>query len=43
VLQATIPVEAQGAIDLSEVRNKAAVILEGGKVAFKQRKTKYGF
>jgi ABC-type lipoprotein export system ATPase subunit len=41
--QASIPVEAQGAIDLSEVRDKTSVILEGGKVAFNQRKAKYGF
>jgi hypothetical protein len=41
--QAYMPVEAQGAIDMPFVRNKAANILEGGKVAFNQRKTKYGF
>ena len=41
--QAAIPVEAQGAIDLAEVRDKSAIILEGGKAAFYQRKTKYGF
>ncbi len=41
--QASIPVEAQGAIDLPEVRDKTSIILEGGKVAFNQRKAKYGF
>ena len=41
--QAYMPVEAQGAIDVPFVRNKAANILEGGKVAFNQRRTKYGF
>ncbi len=33
----------QGAIDIKEVRNKTANILEGGKAAFNQRKNKYGF
>ena len=41
--QGYIPLESQGAIDVPLVRNKAANILEGGKVAFNQRKTKYGF
>ncbi len=41
--QARMPIESQGAIDVPEVRNKAAVILEGGRAAFNQRKTKYGF
>lgn len=41
--QARMPNEFQGAIDVSEVRDKAAIILEGGKVAFNQRKAKYGF
>ncbi|MBE1426122.1 DNA repair ATPase RecN [Desulfomicrobium macestii] len=41
--QAQMPVEAQGAIDVPEVRDKAAVILEGGRAAFNQRKAKYGF
>lgn len=40
---AQMPAEAQGAIDDSKVRDKAAAILEGGKVAFNQRKVKYGF
>lgn len=41
--QATIPVESQGAIDRTAVRDRASVILEGGRVAFNQRKVKYGF
>lgn len=41
--QAQMPSEAQGAIDVPEVRDKAAIILEGGKAAFNQRKAKYGF
>jgi ABC-type lipoprotein export system ATPase subunit len=41
--QAFIPVESQGAIDVTQVRDKAANILEGGKAAFNQRKDKYGF
>jgi hypothetical protein len=38
-----MPPESQGAIDITKVRDKAAVILEGGKAAFNQRKAKYGF
>jgi hypothetical protein len=41
--QAQMPLESQGAIDIIKVRDKAAVILEGGKAAFNQRKAKYGF
>lgn len=41
--QAKMPVESQGAIDVPQVRDKAASILEGGKMAFNQRKAKYGF
>ncbi len=41
--QAHMPVKSQGAIDVPQVRNNAANILEGGKTAFNQRKTKYGF
>ncbi len=41
--QAQMPAEAQGAIDVARVRDMAAIILEGGKTAFNQRKTKYGF
>lgn len=41
--QAQMPNKAQGAIDVVQVRDKAAVILEGGKAAFNQRKAKYGF
>jgi len=40
---ATIPDNAQGAIDLPEIQQKASEILEGGKAAFIQRKEKYGF
>ncbi len=40
---AEIPEELQGAIDLPEIQQKAAEILEGGKSAFIQRKEKYGF
>lgn len=41
--QASMPPEAQGAIDVEKVRDSAAMILEGGKTAFNQRKAKYGF
>lgn len=41
--QAQMPAEAQGAIDVPEVRDKAAIILEGGRAAFNQRRAKYGF
>ena len=41
--QAYMPSESQGAIDVAQVRDKAADILEGGKTAFNQRKAKYGF
>jgi DNA repair ATPase RecN len=41
--QARMPAEAQGAIDVPEVRDKAAIILEGGRAAFNQRRAKYGF
>ncbi len=41
--QAHMPAEMQGAIDVRSVRDKAAIILEGGKTAFTQRQTKYGF
>ena len=41
--QAHMPAESQGAIDVPQVRDSAANILEGGKTAFNQRKAKYGF
>lgn len=41
--QAHMPPESQGAIDVPHVRDMAAIILEGGKAAFNQRKEKYGF
>lgn len=40
---AEIPEESQGAIDLPQIQQRAAEILEGGKSAFIQRKEKYGF
>jgi len=42
-VQAYMPEETQGAIDVPGVRDKAANILEGGKAAFNQRKVKYGY
>lgn len=41
--QAVMPKESQGGIDVPFIREKAADILDGGKMAFNQRKTKYGF
>ena len=41
--RATMPPEYQGAIDVGSIKEKAAVILEGGRDAFNQRKYKYGF
>lgn len=41
--QAHMPEASQGAIDVPHVRDMAAIILEGGRVAFNQRKDKYGF
>ncbi len=41
--QGSMPSEAQGAIDVPAVREKAANILEGGRTAFNQRKLKYGY
>lgn len=41
--KAMIPSSCQGAIDVPEVKHKAADILEGGESAFNQRKSKYGF
>jgi len=41
--RAYMPPESQGAIDVMQVRDKAANILEGGKTAFNQRKAKYGY
>lgn len=35
--------QQQGAIDLPEIQHLAADILEGGEVAFNQRREKYGF
>ena len=35
--------EVQGSIDIPEIRDQVANILEGGKEAFMQRKEKYGF
>jgi hypothetical protein len=41
--RASMPPSDQGAIDLSKIQKEAAEILEGGKMAFIQRKEKYGF
>lgn len=41
--QAHMPEESQGAIDVKNVREMAANILEGGRTAFNQRKMKYGY
>jgi hypothetical protein len=38
-----MPSSAQGAIDILKIQKEAAEILEGGKMAFIQRKEKYGF
>jgi ABC-type lipoprotein export system ATPase subunit len=41
--QATLPDNFQGAVDVLEIREQSASILEGGREAFIQRKNKYGF
>jgi hypothetical protein len=41
--RAKLSTEFQGAIDVPQIRDKAAEILEGGKTAFNQRKAKYGY
>ena len=41
--RAEMPVGLQGSIDIPEIRDQVANILEGGKEAFLQRKEKYGF
>ena len=41
--KAHVPLKQQGAIDLPEIQQLAADILEGGKSAFNQRREKYGF
>jgi ABC-type lipoprotein export system ATPase subunit len=40
--RASLPYEAQGAVDVHNIREQAANILEGGREAFKQRMNKYG-
>jgi hypothetical protein len=40
---AHMPPDLQGAIDQEPIRDRAAVILEGGKAAFTQRREKYGY
>ena len=40
---ASIKDDSQGAIDLPQVQQKTAELLEGGRMAFIQRKEKYGF
>lgn len=41
--RAVMPLDHQGAIDVRDIKEKAAEILEGGRDAFNQRKYKYGF
>ena len=41
--RAEMPSEMQGSIDVPEIRDHVAGILEGGKEAFTQRKAMYGF
>ncbi|MCY4189382.1 MAG: hypothetical protein OXD30_12955 [Bryobacterales bacterium] len=41
--RAAMPTEMQGSIDMPEIRDHVAGILEGGKEAFTQRKAMYGF
>lgn len=41
--QASMPVQAQGSIDVPAIRERVAEILEGGREAFTQRKEKYGY
>jgi len=40
---AQMPAQAQGSIDVPQIRERVAEILEGGREAFSQRKEKYGF
>ncbi len=40
---AEMPPDMQGSIDIPEIRDHAARILEGGRAAFTQRREKYGF
>jgi len=40
---AQMPEQAQGSIDVPQIRERVAEILEGGREAFSQRKEKYGF
>jgi ABC-type lipoprotein export system ATPase subunit len=40
---ACIKDDLQGAIDISQIQKRTAEILEGGRIAFIQRKEKYGF
>lgn len=41
--KAEMPTECQGSIDVPNIRDNVADILEGGKIAFIQRKEKYDF
>ena len=41
--RAHMPMEAQGSVDIPDIRDHAAQILEGGEAAFMRRKEKYGF
>jgi energy-coupling factor transporter ATP-binding protein EcfA2 len=41
--QGTLDAASQGSIDVPQIRDSVAIILEGGREAFMQRKTQYGF
>ena len=41
--RAEMPSDMQGSIDVRKIRDHGAVILEGGREAFTQRREKYGF
>ncbi|MCW5255059.1 ATPase [Verminephrobacter aporrectodeae subsp. tuberculatae] len=41
--RAQMPATAQGSIDVPDIRDRVAEILEGGREAFSRRKEKYGF
>ena len=41
--RADMPSDMQGSIDVRKIRDHGAVILEGGREAFTQRREKYGF
>ena len=41
--QGAMPAQSQGAIDVVDIQEKSANILEGGRTAFNPRKLKYGY